>query len=419
MRFVHAADIHLDSPLRGLAAHDGAPIERMRRATREAFERMVGLCIERDASLLILAGDLYDRDAPNMQIAAFLRGQLARLRDRGIRVVIEKGNHDADNRITSALDLPENTRLLSDRAPETVLYDDLHVAIHGQSFKRGPITENLAASYPAPVKGRLNIGVLHTSLSGYIEHDPYAPCALSDLTTRGYAYWALGHIHKGEILARDPCWVVYPGNIQGRHARETGPKGCMLVDCEGDRAVAAEFIAVDGVRWHLVEIDLRNAMAEAELVERVRDGLVQAHRSADDRMSVVRILLTGRTALHGEIERRPARLQQTVLELANDIAGDGIWIEKIRNDATPPAARSAGPSNDIAGELIAMIREIAGDPALIGPMLKQELEPLRAKLPEDLKELAPLKLLDDPGLAREALARLEPRIASLLAGEDD
>jgi len=419
MQFVHAADIHLDSPLRGLAAHDGAPIERMRRATRDAFERVVTLCIDRGASFLILAGDLYDRDAPNMQIAAFLRGQLARLRDHGIRVVIEKGNHDADNRITSALDLPENTRLLSDRAPETVLYDDLHVAIHGQSFKRGPVTENLAAGYPAPVKGRLNIGVLHTSLSGSSEHDPYAPCALSDLTTRDYAYWALGHIHKGEILMRDPCWVVYPGNLQGRHAREIGPKGCILAECEGERVVAAEFIAVDGVRWHRIEIDLHNAVTEVELVERLRDGLVQAHRNADDRMSVARIVLTGQSALHDEIERRPSRLQHTALDLANDIAGGDIWIEKVLNETTRPAGPRVGSSNEVAAELIAMIREIAGDPALLGPLLRKEIEPLRAKLPEDLKELAPLKLLDDPGLAREALAHLEPRIAALLAGEDD
>lgn len=419
MRFVHAADIHLDSPLRGLAAREGAPLERLRRATREAFARVIDLCIEREASFLVLAGDLYDGDIPNMQIAAFLRGELVRLRERGIRVVIEKGNHDAANRITGALDLPDNTRILSDKSPETVIYDDLDVAIHGQSFRKGPVTENLAAGYPAPIKGRLNVGVLHTSMSGSTEHDAYAPCSLSDLTTRGYAYWALGHIHKAAILARDPCWVIYPGNLQGRHARETGPKGCMIVECDGDRVLAAEPVAVDSVRWHQVEVDLQGALTEPAMIDRLRAALVAAQRNSDDRLCVARVLLSGRTELHDDLRRRPDHLRQVVVELAGDTAGDDIWIESVRNGTTPPSARTPGPPNDAAAELIALVREIAGDPAALGPILGKELEPLRAKLPEDLKDLPPLKLIDDPGLAREALARLEPRIATLLAGEDD
>lgn len=418
MRFIHAADIHLDSPLRGLAGRDGAPVERLRRATREAFSRVIDLCIDREVSFLVLAGDLYDGDTPNMQIAAYLRGELLRLRERGIRVVIEKGNHDAANRITSALDLPDNTRMLSDKTPETVVFDDLDVAIHGQSFRKGPVTENLAAGYPAPIKGRLNIGVLHTSLGGSAEHDPYAPCSLDELTTRGYAYWALGHIHKAAVLAREPSWVVYPGNLQGRHARETGPKGCVLVECDGDRVLTIEPIAVDSVRWHQVEVDLLGAASEPELVERLRAALIEAQRNSDDRLCVARILLSGRTGLHDEIRRRPARLRQTVLELAAEAAGDGIWIETVRNGTTPPSARTPGPANDVAAELMALVREVVGDPTLLGPVLANELEPLRAKLPEDLKELAPLKLIDDPGLAREALSRIEPRLAALLAGDD-
>ncbi len=239
MKFVHAADIHLDSPLQALALQDAAQIARMRRATRDAFERMIELCIDQQVAFIVLAGDLYDHDCPNMQIAMFLRNQLARLETQGIRVVIKKGNHDADNKITSALALPGNTRILSDRQPETICLDDLpvRVAIHGQSFKPGPVTENLAASYPAPLKGYFNVGVLHTSLAGSADHDIYAPCRLEDLTTRGYGYWALGHIHKHAALARDP-WVVYPGNLQGRHAKETGPKGCILVEVEDARVAS-------------------------------------------------------------------------------------------------------------------------------------------------------------------------------------
>src|SRR5262249_58562887 len=157
------------------------------------------------------------------------RGELRRLDHKGIRVVIIKGNHDADKKITSALALPANTRMLGEQNPETVRYDDLpvRVALHGQSFRPGPIPENLAASYPAALRGYYNIGLLHTSLAGTSDHDAYAPCTLEELTTHGYDYWALGHIHKPAVLSRDPC-VIFPGTLQGRHAKESGSKGCFL-----------------------------------------------------------------------------------------------------------------------------------------------------------------------------------------------
>lgn len=420
VKFVHAADIHLDSPLRNLAQHDGAPIERMRRASREAFESMIDLCIEQQVAFLVLAGDLYDHDCPNMQVAVFLRNQLIRLDKEKIRVVIVKGNHDSDNKITSALNLPPNTTILSDKKVDLVRYDDLSVpvAIHGQSFKPGPVKENLAASYPSALSGYLNIGVLHTSLGGYSEHVTYAPCVLTDLTTRGYAYWALGHIHKGEILARDPCWVVYPGNLQGRHAKETGPKGCVLVETEGDRVVSAETVALDVVRWHRIPIDLQNATHEPELVERIRAELGQAHKNADGRLSAIRLVLSGRTPLHDEIEKRPNRIRQTVLELAGEIAGDDIWIEKVRNETTAPT-EPASDSTEAVTELIRILRETAGDAARLRPLLEEALGSLRAKLPEELKESSALQIIDDPGLARDALVRLEPQIVARLAGEED
>lgn len=412
MRFVHAADIHLDSPLRNLAQYDGAPIEALRSASREAFERLIDLCIEKDASFLVLAGDLYDHDTPNMQVAVFLRSQLAKLGKRGIRVVIKKGNHDADNRITSALSLPDNTTVFLDSRPQTIRFDDLPtpVALHGQSFKPGPCKENLAANYPAPVAGCLNIGVLHTSLGGYGEHAEYAPCSLSDLTTRGYAYWALGHVHKGEILRRDP-WVVYPGNIQGRHAKETGPKGCVLVETDGERVRNAVPVALDGLRWHRVETDLQDASSEPEMAERIRDGLVSAYRATDGRLAAVRIVLSGSTTLAHEIARRPERLRQTILELAGEVAGDAIWIEKIENRTVLPADVA---DNGQANELFQIMQEVVADPDRIRPALKAMLDPLRTKLPEGMKELEALQIVEDPEQLRTAFARIVPRLAERL-----
>ena len=420
MRFIHAADIHLDSPLRSLPFEDPRRITRLQGATREAFAGMVDYCIQEKVAFLLLAGDLYDRDDVNMQIAVFLRNQLSRLDRAGIRVVIARGNHDAGNRITSALDLPANTRVLSDKKPETVLFEGLEVpvAIHGQSFRPGEITENLAAAYPAVRKGCLNIGLLHTSLAGSPEHDPYAPCKLEELTSRSYAYWALGHVHNGEILAREP-WVVYPGNIQGRHAKESGPKGCILVETEEERIVRAEPLAFDVVRWSQAGVDLGGADSEFALVERLRAALTQARRDADGRPAAVRMVLTGRTALHRSLETRPGRLRQTIEELAGETAGEDLWLEQIRNETKPVPQGNSDDATEAVGELIRIMRDVARSAPKIGGLLERELGPLRTKLPEELKELPALRLLSNPELAEPELARLEPRLMACLAEEED
>jgi DNA repair exonuclease SbcCD nuclease subunit len=419
MKFVHAADLHLDSPLQALSRQEPRQVERMRRAGREAFERLIDLCIEQEAAFLVVAGDLYDHDCPNMQIAVFLRKELRRLEEKGIRCVIIKGNHDAANKMTSALALPANTRVVGEREPETVMFDDLpvRVAVHGQSFKPGPVPDNLAASYPPPLRGCYNIGLLHTSLAGTTDHDAYAPCTLEELVSRGYDYWALGHIHRRAVHSRDP-YVVFPGNLQGRHARESGPKGCYLVDVDdAGRTVSAEFVPLDVVRWHRADVDLKGCHSEAELVEGLRESLQQAHLQSDGRAAAVRIVLNGRTSLHQSIERRPHRLRQTAIELADEIAGDDMWIEKIKNDTTAPGEDPG--TGDEMHDLIVIMQEIAGNAGQIGPLLAKELDALRTRLPGDLKELPSLRLIETPALCREVLDRLQPRLAARLAGEED
>jgi DNA repair exonuclease SbcCD nuclease subunit len=421
MKFVHAADLHLDSPLLKLSRQEPRQVERMQRAAREAFTRLIDLCIEHEAAFLVIAGDLYDHDCPNMQIAVFLRKELRRLEEKGIRCVIIKGNHDADNRITSALALPANTRVLGERVPETVAFDDLpvRVAVHGQSFRPGPVPENLAAAYPAPLRGCYNIGVLHTSLAGNGDHDDYAPCTLEELTSRGYDYWALGHIHRRAVMSRDP-FVVFPGNLQGRHAKESGPKGCYVVEVDdAGRMVSISFVALDAVRWLRAEVDLKGCTSEADLVEGLREALQRASRESDGRAAAIRVALTGRTSLYPLIERRPHRLRQTAIELADEIAGDDMWIEKIVNHTTAPGDRGDPGPSDETHDLVGIMQEIAGNAEHIGPVLAMELEPLRTRLPGDLKELDALKLIEMPALCRQALARLQPRLAARLAGEED
>ncbi|HUZ91243.1 MAG TPA: DNA repair exonuclease, partial [Methylocella sp.] len=121
-RFIHAADVHLDSPLRSLALRTPGLAELIGNATRGAFVRIVDLCLEEQVDALLLAGDLYDGDQTSMKTARFLAEQIRRLHDAGIRVFIIRGNHDALSRITKELTFPDSVKVFGGRA-EAVAVD--------------------------------------------------------------------------------------------------------------------------------------------------------------------------------------------------------------------------------------------------------------------------------------------------------
>jgi DNA repair protein SbcD/Mre11 len=247
MKFVHAADLHIDSPLCGLERYEGAPVERIRGATPRALENLVELCLAEDAAFLLLAGDIFDGDWRDYGTGLFFVAQLARLRQAGIAVYLIRGNHDAASQVTKYLPLPEMVHEFGWRHAETRVLEAHGVAIHGQSFATRAVTDDLTGAYPEPVRGLFNIGLLHTCADGRAGHEPYAPCSVDGLSAKGYDYWALGHAHAREVLSRDP-WIVFPGNLQGRHAREIGPKGATVVTVRDGRMADVEARALDVVR---------------------------------------------------------------------------------------------------------------------------------------------------------------------------
>ena len=254
MRFLHASDLHIDSPLRGLDRYEGAPVARLRTATRAALERLVDMAIAERVDFVLFAGDIYDRDWQDFHTGLFFREQLVRLDRANIRVFIVQGNHDAQGVITRQLILPPNVTVFSSRTAQTFRIDELAVAIHGRSFPDRAVGEDLVPSYLEPVPDFFNIGMLHTSLNGRVGHDTYAPTDLATLLAKGYDYWALGHVHAREVVSEAPR-VVFPGNLQGRKADETGPKGCELVTVQAGW-IEAEFVALDVVRWNKLVVSL-------------------------------------------------------------------------------------------------------------------------------------------------------------------
>lgn len=223
MKLFHAADIHLDSPMRGLEAYDGAPVDDLRMATRHALANLVDAAIDEQAALVLLAGDLFDGDWSHYSTGVHFVREMGRLREAGIKVVSIAGNHDAESKLTKSLAWPVNVHVLSTRKPETARFDDLGVAVHGQGYATPAVLDDLSKNYPKPLSGMVNVGLLHTSADGRPGHERYAPCTVEGLRQHGYDYWALGHIHHREVLSEEPP-IVFAGNLQGRGLRETGPK---------------------------------------------------------------------------------------------------------------------------------------------------------------------------------------------------
>ena len=334
-RFIHAADPHLDSPLRGLEVHEGAPVETLRGATRKAFENLVNLAIDEAVDFVVIAGDLYDGDWKDYSTGLFFRGQMVRLEAKKISVYLIAGNHDAASVISKKLTLPENVHVFSTRTAETMEVPGLAAVIHGRGFPHRAVPENLAVDYPAAVPGKFNLGLLHTSLTGRPDHDTYAPCSEQDLRNKGYGYWALGHIHQPEVISEDP-WIVFAGNCQGRHARETGPRGCRLVTVKDSLEVAsAEWRDLDVVRWQAVEVPLAGVENEAGAIKGIREALAGAVAAAEGRLLATRIHLTGATALHGSLHRDAQHWRAQVQALAQDFGEESVWVERLRVGTRP------------------------------------------------------------------------------------
>lgn len=412
MRFIHAADLHIDSPLRGLDRYDGAPVARLRTATRSAFERLVDRALAERVDFVLFAGDIYDCDWQDFHTGLFFREQLVRLGRAGIRVFIVQGNHDAQGVISKQLVLPPHVTVFSSRTAQTIRLDDLSVAIHGRSFPERAVDEDLVPSYPPPVPGFFNIGLLHTSLTGRVGHDTYAPTDLPTLINKGYDYWALGHVHARELLCERPR-ILFPGNLQGRHAKETGAKGCELVTVEAG-CVESEFLALDVVRWNQLTVSLDGMHRLDALGEAFRHALEPVLTGAMDRLHAVRVTLAGSTELHRMEANHPGTLAAAMYGAAQDIGEAEIWIEQVRLDLAAPVDRArTAERQDAVGELVRLVDSIAADETELLRLAQDELGDLLGSVPQEVA-VGDVPRLDDPVELKALLMDAEATVLARL-----
>ena len=412
MKFVHAADIHLDSPLLGLRDYPGAPVDSIGDVPRLAFEALIDLCLHEEVDLVVIAGDIYDGDWKDMKTGLFLRSRLQRLREAGIEVVLINGNHDAVSLITRNLSLP-GINVLPAEAPDTVVFDQLGVAVHGQSYATGAVTDDLAAAYPEPVPGLYNIGLLHTALQvGSGDECNYAPCRLEQLVNHGYDYWALGHRHDPEVLSTDPH-VVFAGVLQGRQIREAGPKGAYLVEVADGITSAVEHRPLDVMRWERVRIDASALGDEADLLAAAREAIDAALQTVDERLLALRLEIAGTSPIHSLLFAEREHLDGELRALASEFGAERVWLERIVY-ATEAASSATARDEAIGGVLGVLDRAMADDAVLAG--LAQDLKPLGAKLPSAVKEGEEGVDPCDPETLRRIVAEVARELPSLLSG---
>jgi predicted phosphodiesterase len=417
LKLLHAADLHLDSPLRGLARYEGAPLERIRGATRAALTNVVELCLEESVDAVLLAGDLYDGDWPDYTTGLFFAKAMSRLRAADVLVYLVRGNHDAENKMTRRLRLPENVIELSTAAPETVRDERLGLAVHGQGFATREVKDDLSAGYPAPIPGYFNVGLLHTSLTGRPGHDDYAPCNVGSLVDKGYDYWALGHVHAREVVHEAP-FIVYPGNLQGRHVRETGAKGATLIEVKGGAVSALSHVPLDVLRWAEVEVDVSSARTADDAIDAARQRLETAMDGAGQRLLCARVRFVGEGPCHAALAGDPLAWDSELRGAANDL-GDALFVEKVVF-ATRPVIDGAAlrRRDDALGELARSLDALRGDPEALAA-LATELADLDKKLPREVKQGLDALRVDDPALLREVLDEVEALLLPRLLGMEE
>ena len=373
--FIHTADLHLDSPFSGLRQVDGEIADFLKDATFRAFDNVVELALKNKVDFLLVAGDIYDAADRSLRAQLKFADGLKKLAVAGIRSFVCHGNHDPLDGWIASLQWPEEVHIFGselESVPVTLGGEDV-VFIHGISYPHSQIDDSFGRGFKRQGSQPFQIGLFHCSVGSDPAHETYAPRTLSELVDADLDYWALGHVHANRVLMDGHPFVAYPGTTQGRHIREPGPRGCLVVQVDGQGAVNARFEPVDCVRWSSIELQIDDLETEWDLIEALERTCDEIGDEAQGRPAIVRITLSGRGVLHS-ILRRPQvvedlteRLREAGLELAPPVMVEQIQVQT--NTYIPLGVRRNAA--DFLGEVLRLIENTREIPTRLQEMISE------------------------------------------------
>jgi DNA repair exonuclease SbcCD nuclease subunit len=436
--FLHCADLHLGAPFQGLADLPDDLAARLRAAPARALDRIVDTAVERRVAAVLMAGDVFDSADRNLLAQIRLRDGLRKLDAAGIRTLIAAGNHDPLGSAVASIEFPDSVHFFDTRVGAVPLERDGTTLAHvyGVSHGSATVTDNLARQFPDAPEGPFSIGLLHTNVGARPGHEAYAPCTLADLESRAFDYWALGHVHKRETLHDSAPVVHYPGNAQGLHMREIGPRGATVVEVAANGTVKLSPVWTDSVRWHRKRTSIEELASLDDLMDAFAEISARTAAEAPDRLHIVLWSVAGPGPLHDTL-RRPEVVSDLVQGLRDEHAPEplagAVWLQRLDVDTRPQRdIDELRKQQDLLGDLLRLAEQARRHPPgarsrEVGDELDLEPpDPVTAAIEEQLASL-----LDEPRLRsmlqtdpwreidwRRLLRRAEVLAVEGLLGED-
>ncbi|WNF24002.1 DNA repair exonuclease [Mesobacillus jeotgali] len=329
VKFIHTADLHLDSPMVGLRHLPKAIFHRLQESTFTALKNITNTAIEHEVDFVVMAGDLFDGEDRSIRAQAVLRNEMEKLAAKGIKVYAIHGNHDHLGVKSVALNYPDNVHFFSDQVEKVDFRkaDGTLVHLYGFSYPERHVMERWIERYQKIDGADFHVGLLHGHFEGVSDHGKYAPFRLSDLIEKDYDYWALGHIHKKELLSQQP-YVVYPGNPQGRNRKEIGEKGAYIVHLT-EAGSEASFFETAGVIWDETVIDAQDSLSFNALYENclnIIDG-----RRREGKGVLLDIRIKGLNSSHTDvIEKITSGELLELLQEAEKEEESFVWVHRLK-----------------------------------------------------------------------------------------
>ncbi len=363
IKFIHTSDLHLDTPFRSLSSFNKELAGRLKDATVKSFEKIVDLAITEQVDFLLVSGDIFDGESSSLAAQLkFIKG-LQGLSDKGINTYFICGNHDPLDSWMEQLALPEKVFRFGSSKVENVVFSKNGqplAGIYGISYRTSRENRDMAGKYkikapPLP----FSIALLHGTVGNPGPHANYAPFRLEDIADKGFDYWALGHIHKRQIIRKKDPAVVYPGNPQGRDFGETGNRGCFLVEIAENSKPAIQFKSTQQIRFEQVEVDLSGTETInvlAGLLEKAKTNIPDYDENAS---YILRFVLKGRTSLHN-ILNNPGEMEALRDDLNEGQLNEEYftWIDNISVETQPDIdVDKILKGNDFPAEVLKLLEQ--------------------------------------------------------------